>query len=482
MDRRVVITGVGTVCGLGIGIAAVREALWAGRSALRPITLFDPSGFPCRLAAEVPDFPGAKDFVPRAYRKAVKVMARDIELAVAAAMCAVSDAGLITRGTLPEGAAEGTTYPSPRMGCHIGAGLIAADTNELTAALATARATDAPPDRPALDLRVWGNGPGGGGAMNNLPPLWLLKYLPNMLACHVTIIHGAEGPSNTITCAEASGLLSLGESVRVIQRGDADMCFTGGAEAPINHMRLLRMDLVHRLAHTQDGDEGWRVVRPYDPQAPGELLGEGGGILIVEDAELATARGARVYAEIVGFGAAHSSPPPDGWTGAHPGPEVDDGLRDAIVAALDDAGLGPEDVDAIVPRAAGIPAVDRGEAGALRAVFGARLGRIPLITLTPALGDCLAGNGGLAAGLAACCLHQQSLPPRLHAGQAPPDLRAEPADAQSARLRHILLATGALGGQNAAVVLRRWEAPRRVSPAPSRRHGTNSSGDLHGPT
>src|SRR5690606_32200745 len=182
-------------------------------------------------------FTGAKDYVPKSYRKAVKVMARDIELAVAAAKCAVEDARLVTRGALPDGSSEGTTYPASRMGCQIGAGLIAAETDELTAALATA-ATTAADGRPTLDLKAWGDAEGGQGAMNNLQPLWLLKYLPNMLACHVTIIHGAEGPSNTITCAEASGLLSIGESVRVIQRGDADLCFSGGAEAPINHMRV----------------------------------------------------------------------------------------------------------------------------------------------------------------------------------------------------------------------------------------------------
>jgi len=289
MGRRVVITGLGTVCGLGVGAPALWEGLSQGRSALRRISTFDPSGFRCRIGSAAADFQGAKDFVPKSYRKAVKVMARDTELAVAAAKLAVDDARLATRGTLPEGSTDPSTYPSGRMGCNIGAGLIAAETDELTLAFATAQAGD--PARPSLDLKAWGSGPGGKGAVNNLPPLWMLKYLPNMLACHVTIIHGAEGPSNTITCAEASGLLSIGESARVIERGAADMCFTGGADAKLNFMGIMRMELAGRLAATGDAATGESIARPFDPDSPGSLLGEGAGILILEVADAAAKRG-----------------------------------------------------------------------------------------------------------------------------------------------------------------------------------------------
>lgn len=459
MERRVVITGLGTVSGLGVGIGPLWEGLIAGRSGVRRISLFDPSGFPSRFGAEVPGFSGAKDYVPKSYRKAVKVMARDIELAVAAAKCAVEDAGLKTRGTLAEGSTEATTYPGARMGCHIGAGLIAAETDELSSALATAQARVG--DRPGLDLRAWGAADGGASAMNNLPPLWLLKYLPNMLACHVTIIHGAEGPSNTITCAEASGLLSIGESVRVIQRDDADLCFTGGAEAPLHFMGLLRRDLAGRLAHSDDSADGASIVRPYDPDAPGGVLGEAGGILLVESMETAKARGAKAYAEIAGFGAAHSEPPGDGWTGTDGGRDVDEGLQYAIENALDDADLKPDQIDAVVPHAAGVAAFDRGEAGALRAVFGPRLRDIPLVTLTPSLGETSASSGGLAVAVAAKCLSEQTLPARINAGRVPADLQAGPAASRKATLRHILVATGALGGQNAALVLRHSAEPFR---------------------
>ena len=436
MDRRVVITGLGAVTPFGVGADALWEGLLSGQSRLARIERFDPAGFPCRLAAEVKGFQ-AKDHVPKHYRKAVKVMARDIELAVGAAKAAVEHAGILTRGVIPEGAAVRPTYEPTRVGCHIGAGLIAAETDELTGALATAR-----DDAGAFSLRAWGE-----RGMGNLQPLWLLKYLPNMLSCHVTIIHDAQGPSNTITCAEASGLLSIGESMRVIERGDADLCFSGGAESKINLMGLLRMDLAHRLAHTADEPDGSRVVRPYDPKAPGGLLGEAGGIVLIEAHDTASSRGAKPLAELVGFGAGQSPRHDDP---AHRA----EGLAAAIDAALADAGVRAADVDAIVPHAAGIRPVDAEEAAALRSVFGSRLKDIPLITTTPAIGDAMAGGGGVAACVAAMCVSRQTLPPRLHAGAPDHDLQAGPAPLRDARLRHVLACTNALGGQNAALLLR----------------------------
>jgi 3-oxoacyl-[acyl-carrier-protein] synthase II len=453
MRRRTVITGIGTVSGLGIGVEALWQGLSAGRSALKPIRAFDASGFVCRLGGEAADFTGAKDFVPKSYRKAVKVMARDSELAVAGAKLAVDDARLVTRGTLPEDSAEKTSYPSGRLGCQIGAGLIAAETAELSMAMATAKV--GPAESPSLDLKAWGTGEGGAGAMNNLPPLWMLKYLPNMLACHVTIIHGAEGPSNTITCAEASGLLSIGESARVIERGDADACFSGGAESKITLMGLLRMQLAGRLAPSGDIEDGGSLVRPYDPRSGGTIMGEGAGILILEEASAAAGRGARVYAEVAGFGASHSDAM-DVLAGNTAGPLVydDEGIRFAVENALEDAGLDAGDIDAIVPHATGVPAADARELGAFRAVFGSRLSSVPLVTLAPVVGDCAAAQGGLAAAVAALCLHHQRLPARIHAGTHHPDIQAGAFPGGSATLRHILVLNSSLGGQNAAIILR----------------------------
>jgi 3-oxoacyl-[acyl-carrier-protein] synthase II len=449
MARRVVVTGVGAVSGMGIGIGALWQGLVEGRSCLAPMSRFDASGFPCPLAGELRDF-SAREFVPKSYRKAVKVMARDIELAVGAAKCAVEDARIVTRGTLPDGEAGGDarlTYPAERMGCQIGAGLIAAEVDELTMALATARNADG-----RFDIRAWGGAEGGG--MENLTPLWLLKYLPNMLACHVTIIHGAEGPSNTITCSEASGMLSIGESVRVIERGSADLCFSGGAESKLNPMGFLRMDLAGWLAHSGSETDGSKVVHPFDLERPsGTVLGEGGGILILEEMEAARARGATMYAECAGFGAGHADLP---QVARMPGGSGDGGgCRAAIESALEDAGIGPEKIDAIVPLASGVAQTDRAEAEALRGVFGSRLAQVPLVTLAPNIGNCMAGQGALQAAVAAVCLREQRLPARVHHGRWDADFQAGPAPSRPANLEYMLVCTPALGGQNAALVLRR---------------------------
>jgi 3-oxoacyl-[acyl-carrier-protein] synthase II len=451
MARKVVITGLGTVCPLGVGIDVLWGGLCEGRSGLGPITAFDPAGFRSRLAGEVPGF-SAKDFVPKHYRKAVKVMARDTELAVGAALLAAQDAGLRTKAM----SEETPTYPGERVGCQIGAGLIAAETAELAPAVASAA-----DESGRFQNRRWGNvaEAGGAGGMENLQPLWLLKYLPNMLACHVTILHGCEGPSNTITCAEASGLLSLGESLRVIQRDDADACFTGGAESKVNLMGMARLDLAGRLAPTGDATEGAGFVRPYDPDAPGTLLAEGGGVVILEEASCAARRGARVYAEVAGFGAAQG-PPPFGAMGLgeyEPEP-AGEGLRLAIESALADAGMGADEIDAVVPTGAGVVEADAAEAWALRAVFGDRLAGLALVTTRPNLGDCQAGNGALQVAVACRCLREQRLPARLHAGAPAPGLDAGACAARGATVRAVVVCSSSLGGQNAAVVLRAADA------------------------
>jgi 3-oxoacyl-[acyl-carrier-protein] synthase II len=331
------------------------------------------------------------------------------------------------------------------MGCHIGAGLIAAETAEMSEAMHTARTPDG-----RLDLRMWGGsgGDGVGTGMEQLTPLWLLKYLPNMLACHVTIVHGCEGPSNTITCAEASGLLCVGESTRVIERGAADLCFSGGVESKLNPMGMLRLDLSGWIAPTGDEEDGSRIVRPYDAASKGGLVGEGGGVLILESLETAKKRGARVYAEVAGVGGGASDT-------FYKDGEQDEGYRFAILNALDDAGIGPEKVDAIVAMASGVPNLDRAEFGAFKSVFGDRLKDIPLVTLGASVGTCMAGNGALQVAAAAGCLHQQKLPARIHCGTARAGLQAGQAGVRAAKLEYVLACSGALGGQNAAVVLKR---------------------------
>lgn len=468
-QRGILVTGIGAVTAYGVGFDRAWDALCAGRHALARIARLNPDGFACKVGAEVPDF-SAKDHVPKSYRKAVKVMARDSELAVAAAKLAVEDARLITRGS--DDPAASSTYSPDRLGCHIGAGLIAAETDELTSALATATAPPAAPapnssSRPIFDLRRWGTiDPADGtptGGMGNLQPLWMLKYLPNMLACHVTIIHGAEGPSNTITCAEASGLLSIGESARVIERGDADACFSGGAESKLSLMGLLRMSLAGRLTPIDDITPDHFPVSPFAPNAAGTVPGEAGGIVLLEDAASATARNARPYARIVGFGAAQSPAPC-----VPPLPRDDPGtpnagLALAIRAALRDAhrasGITPDHIDLIVPQACGVAALDAAEARALVDALGPRAAQHALLLpLTPFLGDCSAGNGGLQVAFAARALRDQfapGLPDSLVRSALPSTLglNLAPRASAPARLRAALVCSSSQGGQNAALVL-----------------------------
>src|SRR6185436_10366242 len=266
MSRRVVITGIGVVSPVGIGTKTFWENLLAGKVGIRRIQRFDPGGFPCQLAGEVPDYK-IGDYVPKSYRKATKVMARDIELAVIAADDAMKDAGLKTKAYTDK-----PEIKPERFGCNIGAGLINAELDELTGAMHIARSAES---SNKLDLHKWGR-----DGMQQLTPLWLLKYLPNMLACHVTIIHQLKGPSNTITCADASSHLAIGEAFRTIQRGDADLAICGGAESKVNPMGLVRQCLLKRVTedHNEDPEN---AVRPFDSEASGTAIGEGGGLFII---------------------------------------------------------------------------------------------------------------------------------------------------------------------------------------------------------
>lgn len=435
-DRRVAVTGVGIVAPGAIGADPYWQLLRAGRSQVGPVEAFDTSEFPSRAAGELKGF-SARKFVPRNYRKAVKVMARDIEIAVAAADLAARDAGLTTSGIDPEAA----DVDPKALGCNIGAGLICSDLDELGAAVNTAVRDG------TFDLKLWGE-----SGMANLTPLWLLKYLPNMLSCHVTIIHQARGPSNTITCGAASGHLAAGEASRIICRGAAELAFAGGAESKLNPMGLLRQSLLNRL-RTDCDDDPAGACRPFDTDHAGTVIGEGGGLLILEDLERARARGARIYAEVVGFGSACD---PGGMNVT----ERNCGMLDlAIRNALADAELTGDDVDLLGLHGTGVPAEDTAEAAAVHTALGEKGGEIPAFAVTGAIGSLFAGAGGAELVATVLALANQEVPATVNFTRADPtcelnlSARARPAEIDVA-------VTGAfsVGGQSAAVVLKRWQA------------------------
>ncbi len=430
--------------GLGLGIEATWTKATAGESGIGPIQAFDPAGFDCRIAAEAPPFK-IRDHVPKTYRKATKVMARDIELAVVAADLAARDAGLQTPGTTN---GDERSYAPDRVGCHIGAGLIAGEIDELTAALAEARTAEGASGGD-FDMHKWGE-----SGMSHLTPLWLLKYLPNMLACHVTIVHDAQGPSNTITCGESSSGLSIGESLRVIQRGAADLCFCGGTESKLNPMAFLRQVLTGRL-NTTSNDRPADAVRPFDKRATGMAIGEGGGIVVLEAADTFDGRdGAQAYAEVLGFAASQTvnrqtknrTPDPEGRA-----------IGAAIQNAIADAGVSPADIDLIVPFGIGCPEWDRAEAAALRRVFGDRLAQVPVLSSKAQVGNCGAGSGGVDLAFAAKALQAQTVPPILNRDAPLDGLGPAVNEPTAADLRHAVVYSTGYGGQNTAIVLGRLE-------------------------
>lgn len=441
--RRVVITGLGPITPLGGGVGPFWTALLEGRGGIRRLRAFDPARFDSQVGGEIDELKIA-DYVPKSYRKASKIMARDIVLAVAAAYHALRDAGLQTKCFVERGEADGgVNVDNARFGANIGAGLICADLPELAEVLHGAS------DDGVFSFARWGR-----EGMNNLTPLWLLKFLPNMLACHVTIVHDAQGPSNTITCGEASSHLAIGEAFRTISRGAADVCICGGAESKTNPMALLRQELGRRLSTRNDTPE--RACRPLAADRDGTVVSEGGGLVVLEELEHARQRGARVYAELVGFGAGHDAHEPGQPSRPHPAGR---GTAIAIRKALRDAGIGPDHVGLVGAFACGLVEHDAAEAAAIRTVLDSRAASVPVMNIKAGLGNNGAGSGAIDFIAAVLALHYGSIPPAFNS--TPPDpvcglnvVTKGPVDAAAEHAVSIAYALG--GGQNAALVIKRF--------------------------
>ncbi|OHB77149.1 MAG: hypothetical protein A2Z25_24140, partial [Planctomycetes bacterium RBG_16_55_9] len=321
-SARVVITGFGAISPLGLTAAEMWASLCAGRVGIDKITAFDPVGFDCQLAGQVPEYT-IRDYVPKAHRKATKLMSRDIELAVVAAQEAFNHAGLVTKGIDP----ENVNIDPERTAINLGAGLISCDLVELAPAVAASLTNG------KFDIKKWGK-----EGIERMTPLWLLKYLPNMLACHVGIIHDIQGPSNTITCAEAASHLAMAEAAQMITRGAGDVALAGGAEAKVNPIVMIRQCLLKR-ATIENNDAPASACRPFDAGAKGSVFGEAAGMVVLESLDHAEKRGANVYAEVAGFGQSNNINPayeqlePDGK-----------GIRIAIEKAMAEARIDPEDL------------------------------------------------------------------------------------------------------------------------------------------
>jgi 3-oxoacyl-[acyl-carrier-protein] synthase II len=281
--------------------------------------------------------------------------------------------------------------------------------------------------------------------MEKLTPLWLLKYLPNMLSCHVSIIHDTQGPSNTITCAQASAGLALAEAARTIQRGQSDVALVGGCESKVHAMALMRWSLLNRLNGTSNENPA-AACRPYDQGAAGVVLAEGGAVFVIEEYEHARKRGATIYAEVAGIGSsANAAASPIDPDPAGEAPAA------AMRKALKDAGIGPGQVELVIPPGYGTAEWDRADVAALRAAFGT----VPAVFAARAgIGDCGAGSQALDLAAAALALREQTVPAAVNCENPIGGLTMSRQKAARA-LAHVLVLASALGGQNSAIVLRK---------------------------
>ncbi|MHC4364242.1 MAG: beta-ketoacyl-[acyl-carrier-protein] synthase family protein [Planctomycetota bacterium] len=434
---RVVITGLGAVSPLGLTVGDMWDALCAGQCGIGRITAFDPVGFSCQIAGQVPDFK-VQQFVPKSYRKAVKLMSKDIKLGVAAADEALRSAGLVTKGIDP----ENVNVDPERVAINLGAGLISCDLVELGPAVA-ASAVDG-----KFDIRKWGR-----EGLELVTPLWLLKYLPNMLACHIGIIHDIEGPSNSITCAEASAHLAIGEATQIISRGDSDVALAGGAEAKVNPIIMIRQCLLKR-ATSQCNDKPESACRPFDANAAGSVFGEGAGIVILESLERAKSRGARIYAEVIGVGSSNSINPQ--YEHLEPGGK---GVQIAIEKALADARIKPADLDLVVPHGTAIACDDLAEASAIEAALGEAATEAAVWPTKSMLGNTGAASGAIDVIAAVCAIRDGKIPAAKNCDNKADGCNLNIANQmQQKDIRYALCCSYTYGGQTAAIVLKKFDS------------------------
>jgi 3-oxoacyl-[acyl-carrier-protein] synthase II len=411
--RKVAVTGVGLVSPLGIGTEPSWTGLLAGRSGVDTITLFDASRHAARIAAEVKGF----DPLNWVEKKEVKKMDRFIQFAVAAADFAVKDAALAV-----------TAQNAERVGVYIGSGIGGFGTIEREHAA-------------LLE-----------GGPRKVSPFFIPAAIANLASGWVSIRTGAKGPNSCTCTACTSSAHAVGDSFRLIQRGDADVMIAGGSEAAITPLGVGGFAAMRALS-TRNDDPA-RASRPFDQGRDGFVIGEGAGVVILEALELAQARGARIYCEIVGYGmsgdAFHiSAPCEDG-----------DGAVRVMRATLKDAGVAPEKVGYVNVHGTSTPVGDRIEVVALKTVFGDHAKTMAISSTKSMTGHLLGAAGGLEAGITALALRDQVLPPTINQEQPDPecDLDCVPNVKRTAALEYALSNSFGFGGTNGALLFKRYAA------------------------
>jgi 3-oxoacyl-[acyl-carrier-protein] synthase II len=434
-SRRAVLTGLGLITPLGLEPGSFWEALRTGRSGVRRIQSFDPSALPTQFGGEILGF-DAKHYLDKKERKRLNQMVRTIQFAVAGAQLAMADSG-VDRGRLDP----------TRFGVEYGAGTIPSELEDLgPAAQISANCQSG-----SIDLRRWGE-----EGIACIPPMWLLNHVPNMPASHVSILHNAQGPNNTITQTDVGSLLALGEAYRIIERDMADFFLVGGADTMINPISMVRQCLFRPLSRRNDAPQ--RACRPFDRCRDGQVPAEGAGVFVLEEMEHARRRWARIYAEMAGFGAAfdRSGDKAICGHGAAAIPGASHGLARAIRAALAEAQIGPEDVDHINAQGYSTVESDAWEARGIQEVFGGCHRPVPVFAGKSYFGNLGAGSSTTELAASVLALTHGLLPATLNYEEPDPACPVPVNRTQQAMTRpHVLKVAFTEMGQCAAVVIRR---------------------------
>jgi 3-oxoacyl-[acyl-carrier-protein] synthase II len=413
VNRRVVITGLGLVCGVGNNAPDVWRQLLSGTSGVAPIQSFDTTGFSTTFAAEVKNF-DPLDFIEK---KEARKMGRFIHFAIAATQEAMTQAGL-----------QVTPEIEDRVGVFIGSGIGGFEIIE----------------REHSNLLQ--------GGPRKISPFFIPSVIVNMAAGQVSIRYGAKGPISATATACATSANAIGDSVRMIMHGDADAIIAGGAEASVTPLALGGFAAMRALSTRND--EPTRASRPFDKERDGFVIGEGAGIVILEELEFARARGAKILAEVIGYGMSS-----DAYHITGIAPEGA-GAQRSMRAALKDAGIKPEEVGYVNAHATSTPAGDGNESRAIELVFGEHaLSHKLKISGTKSMhGHLLGGAGGLEAGITVLALLNQQLPPTINLDNVDPECRLDyvPNKAISHSFDIGLSNSFGFGGINASLIMRRW--------------------------
>lgn len=412
MTHRVVVTGIGAVTPLGLDVPSTWEALLAGRSGAAPITRFETEGFETRIACEV------KNFDPGQYldRKEARRMDRYTHYAIAATAEALRDAMLTI-----------TNENADDVGIIVGSGIGGIETL-------------------GQQFKVFfDKGP------SRVSPFLCTMMIGNMAAGHASIVFGMRGPNYGTVSACASGAHAIGEAYETVRRGVSPVMVAGGAEAPVVPIGIGSFNSMRALSTRNDEPE--KASRPFDAERDGFVIGEGAGILVIEDLDYARARGARIYGEIVGYGATgdacHVTAPAEGGAGA----------AKAMLRALGEAGLSPDDVDYINAHGTSTPLNDKAETSAIKHVFGERSYRLPISSTKSMTGHLLGAAGAVEAIICLLAIRDGVVPPTINQEHPDPDCDLDyiPNVARRHPVKVALSNSLGFGGHNATLVVRAWD-------------------------